>query len=65
MPHAGDERLASLTLFAAQTNFSEPGELALFIDHSELHFLASMMWNRGYLSAERIMPIVASEPIAQ
>ncbi len=50
----GDARLASLTLFAAQTDFTEPGELALFIDHSQMHYLASMMWNRGYLSADQM-----------
>ena len=54
MARDGDDRLASISLLAAQTDFSEPGELALFIDHSQMHFLESIMWNRGFLSADEM-----------
>ncbi|MDR7259589.1 polyhydroxyalkanoate synthase [Sphingomonas sp. BE270] len=54
MARDGDERLASLSLFAAQTEFSEPGELGLFIDEAQLNLLDNMMWSRGYLDSQQM-----------
>jgi polyhydroxyalkanoate synthase len=54
MAGVGDERLASVSLFAAQTDFTEPGALQLFIDDSEAYFVESMMWSKGYLDASQM-----------
>jgi len=51
MARDGDTRLKSLTMLAAQVDFSDPGELGLFIDESQLSFLEDIMWQRGYLES--------------
>ncbi len=51
---AGDRRLASLTLLAAQQDFSEPGELSLFISPSQIAMLEAVMQRAGVLKSEQM-----------
>lgn len=50
---AGDT-LASLSMLAAQTDFSEPGELSLYISEKQLDMLDVQMQQKGYLSGEQM-----------
>lgn len=54
MARDGDSRLASLSLLAAQTDFSEPGRLGLFIDPFQVALLEAEMASLGYFPARQM-----------
>ena len=46
--------LASLSLLAAETDFSEPGELGVLIDEPQVAMLEDLMAERGFLSGRQM-----------
>jgi polyhydroxyalkanoate synthase len=53
----GQEPFASATFLAAQADFSKAGDLALFIDETQLKALEEMMAERGYLDGSRMATV--------
>jgi polyhydroxyalkanoate synthase len=49
MAARGDDRIAACTFFTAQVDFTEPGELGVFIDEDQLAGVEQMMSKKGYL----------------
>jgi polyhydroxyalkanoate synthase len=49
-----DDRVKACTFFAAQVDFSEAGELRVFIDEEQLRHLENLMRERGYLDGSEM-----------
>ncbi|MBS0519357.1 MAG: class I poly(R)-hydroxyalkanoic acid synthase [Proteobacteria bacterium] len=49
MAARGDTRIAACTFFTAQVDFTEPGELGVFIDEDQLASVEEIMGKKGYL----------------
>ena len=54
MAREGDERLRSVSLFAAETDFTEPGEISVFVDENQVSDLEDLMWVQGYLDSKQM-----------
>lgn len=50
----GLDRLAGITLLAAETDFSEPGELGILVDEAQVEMLEAMMAERGFLTGRQM-----------
>jgi polyhydroxyalkanoate synthase len=54
MAARADDRLKTVTLFAAQIDFQEAGEILLFVDESQINYLEDIMWEKGYLDGAKM-----------
>jgi polyhydroxyalkanoate synthase len=50
----GDTRIRDISLFAAQTDFSEPGELSLYISPAQIEMLEALMYKEGVLDSKQM-----------
>ncbi|MFO1419362.1 MAG: alpha/beta fold hydrolase [Candidatus Competibacteraceae bacterium] len=53
MARDGDDRLASITLFTTLVDFTEVGEIAVFMGPGTATLIEDMMWQRGYLDPKQ------------
>jgi len=57
MAAKGDDRVVSASFLAAQVDFSEAGDLLVFIDDTQLKALEEMMAEHGYLDGSRMAAV--------
>jgi polyhydroxyalkanoate synthase len=54
MARTGDRRITSATLLAAQTDFSDPGDLKVFVDEEQIRSIEKSMAEKGYLDGSKM-----------
>lgn len=54
MAAAGDDRIASATFFVTLTDFTDAGEIGVFIDEEQLAAIEDKMHKRGYLEGNEM-----------
>jgi polyhydroxyalkanoate synthase len=57
MAAKGDDRISSASFLTAQVDFSEAGDLLIFIDDTQLKSLEEMMAEQGYLDGSRMAAV--------
>ncbi|CAK0760085.1 Poly(3-hydroxyalkanoate) polymerase subunit PhaC [Azospirillaceae bacterium] len=54
MDSKGDDRIKSATFFTTMTDFTDAGELSVFIDEEQISMLEKKMSEKGYLDASQM-----------
>ena len=54
MAKTGDDRIQSATFFAAQADFTDAGDIQVFIDEEQLQALEAKMEGKGYLEGSKM-----------
>lgn len=54
MAKQSDHRLKTISLFAAQVDFIDAGELLLLVDEAQLNYIEDIMWSNGYLDGAQM-----------
>jgi polyhydroxyalkanoate synthase len=60
MAREGDDRLKTMSLFAAQIDFREAGEITTLLGESTFAFLEALMCKQGYLGIENMVGAFSS-----
>jgi polyhydroxyalkanoate synthase len=54
LANKGDDRIKSATFFTTMLDFSQPGELGVFVDEATISYLENKMAEKGYMEASEM-----------